>query len=202
VHFLQLVGEVTSIARHGDFRLQDGGSTVLVSPAEPLDIALGDWLTVNGVLERSKSGDAILARSRLVSRKPGSRKLRPALLTAEEIDMPRFAGTLVRMQGRVLSVETQNESKVILFEVYTWKVRAIPPASLQGHADRLSPGDQISVTGVAELSSDPITDNRNLIIYPRVSEDLQVLARAPWWLGFPWGKAMVLALFLIAVAGA
>jgi signal transduction histidine kinase/ActR/RegA family two-component response regulator len=199
---VELFGEVTWITESGDVWLQSGISAVLVQPAEPMIVAEGDRLTVKGQLERSKLGDPVLRRSRIVNRLPGRHKLRPHLLSELDIRFTRFAGALVSVEGVVLSVESLNDRKAIRFAVYHWTFTAYLPVWLSSFAAQLNPGDRIAVSGIAELATHPGTLDTYFTIRPRSQFDLRLISHAPWWQRFPWGKAMGFAVLLMAGAGA
>ncbi len=120
----------------------------------------------------------------------------PVTLDAPNAITPDNDATLVRMRGQLLSMLTNPTERVLVLRVGDTVIDAnLEPDAGTDRLERIRPGSLVSVTGVYSYQWGPPPAFR---LFLRSSQDVNVVALAPWWTAQHTG---VMAIILAFVAG-
>lgn len=204
-HRVRVAGIVT-FALPGQFLyLQEGDTAVRVETNSDLPLALGDRVEVSGFPEMSRFiGGLAEAQVRKIGRGdlPAPLAIGPeeiVRLNHESLNQARRAqphdhdGHLITFRARLLSVQTPFDSRRPARQLALKRAGDIVMAELTGPEsatlDRLLPGSEIVLTGIAQLEYTSVAAQRSrLSLLPnRVSlilrgpEDVVVVSAPSWW---------------------
>ena len=200
VHRRRVVGTVTYNDQKSLIYIQDDHVGVRVQTNERSDVAVGDRVEVSGFLDTSDYLSGF--RGAVVRRLEGepSRPELPIPIASNEFSRyhqrvllglrmlpPTVSceGRLTQLTGEVLNFRPGTAQSPTLLEV-KWD-GAITTALLAGMIEPLQPGTEVTVTGIAQVSSDGPGESVETARPTRVdlllrdAADIQVLSRPSWW---------------------
>jgi signal transduction histidine kinase/FixJ family two-component response regulator/HPt (histidine-containing phosphotransfer) domain-containing protein len=190
-HRVRVQGTVTLRSADGSVYLADQNRGLVVRMRDATVLAPGDFVDVAGF---PTLGDYLPVLEDAVLRRLGQgRPPAPAYITAEEAFGGNYHARLVELEATLLDQAADQKQRVLTLQAG----RRVFTASLepgQG-ADRLSlirAGSLVKVTGLAVVTVDPRAADRLALdgsfpaahdfkLLLRGSQDVEVLANAPWW---------------------
>ncbi len=204
-HRLRVTGTVTFVSPGEFLFLQDGDTAVRVGTGSDVPLAAGDQVEVSGFPEMSRFiGGIVEAQVRRISGGtiPPAHAIGPeeiVRLNRESLTHARRAtprdydGHLITFPARLLAVQTPFDPRKVSRQLLTVRAGEIVMAELTGPQsallDRLLPGSEIALTGIAQLEYASVDAPRSrLSLVPnRVSlilrgpDDVVVLSAPSWW---------------------
>jgi signal transduction histidine kinase len=151
----------------GGARIETEGSDA-VRPGSVVDVAGFPAVT---------PGKPILTNALVRVGGPGPQPA-PVRVSGTNVLTPDNDAALVRMEGQLLSVLTNPDARTLVMRVGETVFDADLDDSASESLDRIRPGSLVAVTGVYSYQSGPTPSFRLLL---RSSDDVVLLAAAPWW---------------------
>jgi signal transduction histidine kinase len=200
VHRRRVVGTVTYNDGQSLMYIQDKDVGVRVQTSEPSGVRVGDRVEVAGFIDTSEYLSGL--RGAVVRRLVDSpfklevpipivtdefaRYHQRVLLGLRMLPPPLSCeGRLTQLTGELLNFRPATAQSPNLLEV-KWG-NAITTALLPGKIDPLLPGTEVTVTGIARVSSDAARETVKTVSPTRVdlllrdASDIEVLSRPSWW---------------------
>ena len=194
---VRIAGQVTSVIEK-NFYLQDDTAGIPVVPAFADFPQVGQHLEILGRLKTSDESGYVLSEA--VSR-PATVAVADVLPRVTHVDsFDFFGGLLITTRVKLEGIRRGPKNEVLAIQSTTGGETATlargsgPPAT----AD-LRPGDTVQLTGVAEYDTGAMGPFR-LHLTLRSPSDIRLIARAPWYESFPWGRIALAAGGLIVLA--
>lgn len=195
------VSDYTSTARFRYLKhvifVDDGSGGARVETEQPLRVRPGTVIEVAG-FPTVTPGKPILANA--IFRVSGEGKQpAPATIHADGVLTPENDATLVRMEGRFLSMLTNPNERSLIFRIG----ETVFDANLEADAatsalEEMRPGSLVSVTGVYSYQWGPPPVFH---LFLRSADDVRVLSAAPWWTMRHTAVMVVMLSFVAAGAG-
>jgi signal transduction histidine kinase len=172
--------DFTSTARFRFLRsviyVNDGTGSARIETEETRAVDAGAIVDVAG-FPAVTEGKPILTNARVRLAGQGPQPVAVPILGANVLT-PDNDAALVRMEGHLLSVLTNPLQRTFVLKVGETVFDADLAGAEAGPIDRVRPGSLVAVTGVYQYQSGTAPSFRLLL---RSSQDLVVLAAAPWW---------------------
>jgi signal transduction histidine kinase len=174
--------------------VNDGSDGARIETEQPLQLRPGTIVDVAG-FPAVTPGKPILTNA-IFKVAGDAPQPQPVNLDSTNALTPDNDATLVRMKGHLLSVLTNPTERVLVLRVGDTVIDAnLELDAGTDQLERIRPGSLVSVTGVYSYQWGPPPAFR---LFLRSSQDVNVLALAPWWTAQHTG---VMAIILAFVAG-
>ena len=156
--------------------VNDGTGSARIETEETYPVRAGAIVDVAG-FPAVTEGKPILTNARVKPAGQGAQPV-PVRIGGPNVLTPDNDAALVRMEGHLLSVLTNPLQRTFVLKVGETVFDADLAGAADGAIDHIRPGSLVAATGVYQYQSGPAPSFRLLL---RSSEDLVVLAAAPWW---------------------
>lgn len=196
---VRIRGTISRRSGESGYWVQDSSGGVNVEVANPALLSPGDSIEVLGRLAFDKEHDGVFLAESQVRAAPKQHALVPRVLNANETLSANYHGELVRMPGRVMSV--QHDSKESQIRLLFGLNEYIVHVPLQQRQNWVRPriDDEIEVVGVAQLEYKATSGGHFGNFYVSGPEDIVVVKSLAWHQVFPWGRAALGLSMLLAV---
>jgi len=175
------VSDYTSTARFRYLKhviyVDDGSGGARIETEQPLRVRPGTLIEVAG-FPTVTPGKPILTNA--IFRVSGEgRQPAPVTVQADGVLTPDNDATLVRMEGRFLSMLTNPTERSLIVRIG----ETVFDANLEADAataavENIRPGSLVSVTGVYSYQSGPPPVFH---LFLRSADDVRIISQAPWW---------------------
>ena len=187
-HRVRTNGVVTAILPGEAVFLYDAGHAARVATGATEGLQVGDQVDAVGFYDPVDARPG-LEYATLRATSPGNAptpipvdpaSLAPAMLGSRfvgvELDM-----TPVRLTGQLLRGPADRNDRILLMQTGRHIYTVDLPEALVPYALALKPGSSVSVAGVCLLNLDPVRRDAPFRLLARRPDDLELLARPPWW---------------------
>lgn len=194
-------GSTTHVVAGQGLYLRGEGGSLFAQTAEPLDVAVGDSVEVEGYPLATPFRPSLSAR-RVTHTKKGELPVPRAFEPSRTRNSDEH-GELVTLEADFIETLRTREGPQLLCRAREIVFEVIPPKDAVLPA--LEPGMRLRVTGICQLvSTRPLVIPRNATgfrILLRGPEDLHILASPPWWNAERALWVVGAVLLLAAIAG-
>ena len=183
---VRVVGRVTHRTENHLFYLQDESGGMPVDDLDHQEWAIGTPLEVCGKIRpHPVHGFYIAEGMTQPAEAPPVVPLRVADESTLDIGMSSLAGRLIDVDLEVTMPER------IASGIRLWLVSSSWPMWVKFPLDKSVPspfqsGDRVRIRGILEARKDPLDGQMELALLVNGREDIQLLARMPWWRSISW----------------
>lgn len=200
VHRRRVEGTVTYNDKQSRMYIQDNDVGIHVHTSEPSEVRVGDRVEVSGFIDTSRYLAGL--RGAVARRIDSAPSRAPVPISIATTDLTQYhqrvvlgmrslppsmtcEGRLTQLTGQLLNFRPATAQSPNLLEIM-WG-ESITTALLAGEMEDLLPGTEVSVTGIAKVSSDTTGESVKTARPARVdlilrdTSDIKVLRRPSWW---------------------
>jgi signal transduction histidine kinase len=194
-------GAVTLARGTEQFFIQRGRSGIAVEPAVPGWVfKAGESVDVLGHISQDDQGSRHLVGARL-RRLAVAEHFDIRRVSESDLELPVFAGALVRAQGEVSSRELMPNRVILDLRMGVETLSVELPFSAGESTESLPEvGDRAEVTGVARIRQDAEERWYDVRLWPRSLGDVRIVTKRPLAQRVQWGRVALAAIGLALVA--
>ena len=180
LHRVHLQGRVLLRQSDGSIFVQDDTGGIRVRLLESVPVAIGETVEVVGF--PMLQGGVPVVRDSVLRVRGNAQPVIPKPLSAESSLDDSLQGTLVSVEGRVVSQAQRKDCEVITLEFGTLLIDALlDTPSTNGSLGRIPPGSQVRLTGVYASKLDDDRNIRTFEVLLPSAKHVRILSLPSWW---------------------